>query len=634
MPLLGEVLNMERRYGIAICRDTPPSDSVSHLLSGEGEDEDEDGWGVEEGVQDEGALGGRRPVWLRFVFFGGAAALLSVSLLWLVLFEGGEHAAAGALPVCPPPTSLFGVAPEQPAAPSRFWLFCPNSGDCVWPGKPGSEKIFARWQRSPATLASALDSGLSELGGVPQDVWEPVRKRWLADPPTFWGRAVVLEDLAGFMRQTLQSDPFGAGDEVPYLDFRAGGEQPRAVVINHRQLAFLVTNALMGNGLQAVQTGLSAALQRCAKTGGFPDYLYSLLSLLAVLSRELVPGKDGSYLVAQTPRSSDESWRARLQDHRMTRPSLSSEGTPKSLPDFMAGGVPGQALTDIAGNDVGGGAQLCHVANSQDESLVIFYSEVLAFSFFVGHGQMLPVPFTVLGARRYLNWISGESSFGAPFFGRCGKVSGSNWLNEVFLEQEVQTEVASTSVAIKDSAFVAVASACSDCERGSCSEPDMVNNLCDAQRRHLDKDISLWYQAYEASMYHSSMEAAFRAVVRRIGTGPWGAGLWQGDSQQYFMAVWVASSLLNGVSLDYYLYDHFCENPGHQCFVLGGEPCRTCVLHSGLAETIVRSDRCGSTGASGIVELLLGRRAADVYGMLRDVGPPPVQVMDLIAGGI
>ena len=43
----------------------------------------------------------------------------------------------------------------------------------------------------------------------------------------------------------------------------------------------------------------------------------------------------------------------------------------------------------------------------------------------------------------------------------------------------------------KDSSFVAVASYCSDCHRGECSEPEMFNNQCDNQRKHLDEEL-LW----------------------------------------------------------------------------------------------------------------------------------------------
>merc|ERR1712190_428726 len=104
------------------------------------------------------------------------------------------------------------------------------------------------------------------------------------------------------------------------------------------------------------------------------------------------------------------------------------------LEDFMSGGTPSQALTDIAGGVVGGGALLCDVADSQDESLVQFYSEVLAFAFFTSTknnpsdtaSSMLPVPFALLGARRYLRDITGQSSNS----GTCGQIVQKDWLNE------------------------------------------------------------------------------------------------------------------------------------------------------------------------------------------------------------
>jgi len=283
---------------------------------------------------------------------------------------------------------------------------------------------------------------------------------------------------------------------------------------------------------------------------------------------------------------------------------------------------------------VGGGAELCDLADSQDESAVQYYSEVLAFAFFTAAGasqaaanSMLPVPFTLLGARRYVKEISGESTSG-----RCGRVEERNWLNERIPTDVVRVNVNGSAALVVSGAFVAVASACSACIAGSaCDMATNVNNQCNAQRRHLDDDVDLWFQAYDPTMYAGAVQDAFSRIVKYIGTGPWGAGVWYGDSQQYFLTVWMATALLSGASLHYYIYDHFCENPGNQCFVLGKQGCSSCIA-KGSAGTQVQAKYCGTQSVYDMVSRFKGQPAQSLYGPLKQVRGPPLQVFDVLAG--
>mmetsp|Transcript_28619 Transcript_28619/g.64536 ORF Transcript_28619/g.64536 Transcript_28619/m.64536 type:complete len:615 (+) Transcript_28619:53-1897(+) len=561
-----------------------------------------------------------------------AAVVLALGVAGRSVFRGDEQADA-----------VTRLAEFQKETPPKFWLMCPDD-DCVWHAKPYSDWIFKTYPQNSWSVSGAVDDTVSHLDGVPQDMWNTIRQRWMASPPMFKGQPVSIQDLANFMRQTLQRDPFWVGGQrVPWINLREGGaggpvhSKKKAIAINQRQLAYVIINSLMGNKLQGVETGLDAAIQRCtdgeAPGGRSEDIIHSLLAYLAVLSKELGPNEDGAYLVGTTPGPMTNAWLNEMQFHTMTKPTLCNheklEAGTCGLPDFMAAGQPHQALTDIAGMDVGGGAQLCHVANSQDESLVIFYPEALAFAFFVGDGHMLPVPFTLLGARRYLNSIFGETGVGAPFNNLCGTVDENNLLNSGIMQDVVPTHVSLSPVQIKSAAFVAVASYCSDCHRGECSEPEMFNNQCDSQRRHLDQDISMWLQAYDSANYHAAVADTFSSVITRIGTGPWGGGLWQGDCQQYFLAVWLATSMLPNVQLDYYIYDHFCENAGHQCFVLPQELCKTCIEMSGMT-AVIDASHCGQTGAEDMVKKIAGRQVEDIFYLVRDVGPPPQQVFDLL----
>jgi len=337
-------------------------------------------------------------------------------------------------------------------------------------------------------------------------------------------------------------------------------------------------------------------------------------------------------LIATAPDGRPE-WKERLRDAKLQQPNVIVKvaGHPQfsSEPDFMEGGIPLQALTDIAGGSVGGGAQLCTIANTQDESLVQFYSEVLALSFFLNGDAMLPSPMTVLGARRYMNSITGQSSGQG-----CGNIPYENWLNTEISRHTIEVGLGGRQVQVGSSSFVAVASDCSAARAGpECGLDVLVNNQCDVQRRHVDVDIDLWLQAYDAGSYNPVVRDAFRALVRRIGTGPWGAGEWHGDGQQYFLLLWLATSLLgaDGPVLDYYVYSRFCENPGNQCFLLDTGSCQACVKDPGLPWQPLREDLCGQQDIWGAMQAFQGQPAARLYDALTSVGPPPAQVFDLLA---
>ncbi|CAK0879766.1 unnamed protein product, partial [Prorocentrum cordatum] len=370
---------------------------------------------------------------------------------------------------------------------------------CAAPGQ--CEPELQQWRQQPSALAASVSGSLDQVPGVAAQAWTPVAQAWQAAPPAFQGRPVGLGDVAGFMREVLSSDPFGTGQGQPYVRFSKPGpkSEPKVVAVTQRQLAFLVANVLMGNDISS-GNGLTTTLSRCASKGA-TGYLYSLLSLLAVLSQELSGGQQGKMLVGATPRDKDDSWKLRLENYLSAPETCVSQGEGSSCPDFMAGGTQGQALTDIAGDVVGGGGGLCDLANSQDESLMIFYPEVLAYVFFAGPGDFVPVPWTLLGARRYLNDLVGNSERKpGPTENKCGWVrEQDDWLNQGIPSAEVQVPLNGGTVSVPASAFVAVASKSSQAV-GGCPLQQAVNNNCDSQRHHVDEDLALWYQAFEPSI--------------------------------------------------------------------------------------------------------------------------------------
>merc|ERR1712060_512043 len=107
-----------------------------------------------------------------------------------------------------------------------------------------------------------------------------------------------------------------------------------------------------------------------------------------------------------------------------------------------------------------------------------------------------------MGTRRYMRDFSGQSIRGS-----CGTIRTTGWLNEDLPDQTVSVALAEGAAEqiVVASAFVGVASACTMCS-ANCTTGQVVNNLCDSQRRHLDEDMRLWYQAYNIALYEQSVQ--------------------------------------------------------------------------------------------------------------------------------
>jgi hypothetical protein len=217
----------------------------------------------------------------------------------------------GPAPPGPAPGPPGPPPPPPPApAPPGGWPFymCDGVGGC-------GRFVTVPWKTDPAKLAQQVGS-LSSLPGVPDAAYKPLAARWESTPPLFRGKSISLAQIGKFMQQVLLSDPFGLpGKKVPYVDFKAPS-QSKVVGITQRQLAFIVTNSLMGNSLQGTADGLSAALKRCS-VQDHHSILLSLLSLLAVLSDELSSGggaeviSNGTMLIAATPAMPSDAWKVR-----------------------------------------------------------------------------------------------------------------------------------------------------------------------------------------------------------------------------------------------------------------------------------------------------------------------------------
>ncbi|CAK9011526.1 Hypothetical protein SCF082_LOCUS11133, partial [Durusdinium trenchii] len=71
------------------------------------------------------------------------------------------------------------------------------------------------------------------------------------------------------------------------------------------------------------------------------------------------------------------------------------------------------------------------------------------------------------------------------------------------------------------------------------------------------QDVWTWLGALNPRFYPIEAQPAIRRVARRFATGPWGAGVWWGNTLQYFVVVWIGTMLLwqeGCPQLDYYAY--------------------------------------------------------------------------------
>lgn len=159
------------------------------------------------------------------------------------------------------------------------------------------------------------------------------------------------------------------------------------------------------------------------------------------------------------------------------------------------------------------------------------------------------------------------------------------------------------------------------------------------QNNAFDKQVRAWYGAVALTAYGSEVQPILKDVVGSLGVGPWLAGLWWGDSQLGFLAVWLGHALAaptwgSEFPVDYYIYSSFTENPGNQCFVHSKANCVACLsnchnkplpgssywLPDGVSsggDPCVPSDPaqdCGEKGIEDVASAYMSKTVAELWG--------------------
>mmetsp|Transcript_45506 Transcript_45506/g.114608 ORF Transcript_45506/g.114608 Transcript_45506/m.114608 type:complete len:636 (+) Transcript_45506:74-1981(+) len=271
--------------------------------------------------------------------------------------------------------------------------------------------------------------------------------------------------------------------------------------------------------------------------------------------------------------------------------------------DFMTGGPSrawGQAIQDISAKFLGGYVfgNACGLGGGQDERLMTYFPEVFTLTFFLSqdadHPQ-LREPAWILGARMLMIGLDGSARFDRRLELDSDVPMVRDW-------RTVHVDGHRYAIS-RSTPFLAFMSENQDFLNesaywdGGRSFADMNEDLVLARRnRHpLQRKVSAdvwfsfqyqvraWYSAVALSSYSEAVQPVLQAVVSSVGTGPFLAGLWWGDSQLGFLTVWIAQAIAarswgnKGLPVQYYMYADFTENPGNQCFVHSQESCKACL---------------------------------------------------------
>ena len=60
----------------------------------------------------------------------------------------------------------------------------------------------------------------------------------------------------------------------------------------------------------------------------------------------------------------------------------------------------------------------------------------------------------------------------------------------------------------------------------------------------------IWVGALKPEFYPEEAQNAMRTLIEHLGTGGWGAGVWFGNTLQYFLIQWVGTALLQDPDAD------------------------------------------------------------------------------------
>lgn len=505
------------------------------------------------------------------------------------------------------------------------------------------------------------------------------------NPETVWTPAALTEWVEEELLSNKWARPYlEAADQVQVPALGSADDQlapGQYVGYSRRQLCIIVAKSLLGAGTNGYKNGLHRLLEKAvpgqgpARAGGFGRSFWILLATCAA-DPSLVNGGEGPMLlVAKALDSPDMST---VRD-KSTQVPLSQAGLrvcsyddgtsqlPRGLTpvppdgcqqpgglsvgrDFMtAEGLAAQATVDITAAWLGGYVfgNNDGLGGGQDERLMIYMPEVTALVFFLSQSDQFPQlrqPAWIIGARNIGMGLDGTCRFDAPLIVRT-KVPLRSDLVEVALGTKSVTVSSSKpflGFQSENQGFMSGEEATKRARRNK--EP--LQRLVDpTQDFAFEKQVRAWYRSVALTAYSSDIQPILQTLVRSIGTGPWLAGLWFGDSQLGFLSSWLGHAMAartwgDILPLDYYIYSAFTENAANQCFVHPSTDCSACLQHCidkpipptsfWLPEEayMIQGDNpcivaqpgdCGAHGLEDIVQAFQGSSASDLWTQIERV---------------
>mmetsp|Transcript_24161 Transcript_24161/g.68430 ORF Transcript_24161/g.68430 Transcript_24161/m.68430 type:complete len:683 (-) Transcript_24161:83-2131(-) len=469
--------------------------------------------------------------------------------------------------------------------------------------------------------------------------------KWNGDGQFHEGETVNAVSVAKWVNEDLLVNPPFNGAHDAIVPMPASGDDQvgpgNYVAYSRRQVCYIVAKTLMGAGTKEYDNGLTRFMNTCVRTGGFAKSMVTLVASCAA-DPTLKDGKQGPLLVvargadptsvqaargvAASARLSNAGLRICQYDDGAAPldgiPKVPSEGCVSATgsgpgKDFMTGGLHRQVVVDITASWLGGYVlgNACGLGGGQDERLMTYMPEVFLLTFFLSeapgtnpqerHTPQLRMPAWILGARLVMTGLDGTAAHESPPL-LDTKVAMKSDLVDIEIEGK-KARISSSRPFLafmsENQDYEMTSGACPGvtpyndgvCDRG-CRTRKARTNRFEYQRAvdpacswSFGNQVRAWYRSTALTSYAGELHDTLRKVVKSLGSGPWGSGLWWGDSQLMTLAMWLGHAAAaktwgqgaEALPLDYYMYSAFTENPGNQCYNHAGDSCKACLANCG-----------------------------------------------------
>mmetsp|Transcript_107608 Transcript_107608/g.273168 ORF Transcript_107608/g.273168 Transcript_107608/m.273168 type:complete len:637 (-) Transcript_107608:81-1991(-) len=438
--------------------------------------------------------------------------------------------------------------------------------------------------------------------------------KWNGDGQFHEGEIVNAVSVAKWVNEDLLVNPPFNGAHGAIVPMPASGDDQvgpgNYVAYSRRQVCYIVAKTLMGAGTKEYDNGLTRFMNTCARTGGFAKSMVTLVASCAA-DPTLKDGKQGPLLVvargadptsvqaargvaASTPLSNAGLRVCQYDDGAAPLdgiPKVPSEGCVSATgsgpgKDFMSGGLHRQVVVDITASWLGGYVlgNACGLGGGQDERLMVYFPEVAALTFFLSASHPFPQlrqPAWVLGARQFFVDLDGTGRYNDYVLDKAVPLNSD--LEDVQFKGKTYKMSSSRPFLgfMSESQGFLGKETYNNLKWARLNRHALQREIRSSDKAPFENQVRAWYNSVALTSYHVEVRPTLKQFVQSVGTGPWLAGLWWGDSQLGMLATWIGQALAaptwGELPVDYYMYADFTENPGNQCYVHSYHNCAACL---------------------------------------------------------